>query len=191
LPSASFQRWDSERQAALDELEAAHRGIGGTGPGRRIATRQINQAYAVLLSSQFQGFCRELHSECADYFVQSIPPGLLRSSLCNVLVQNRRLDKGNPNPGNIGSDYNRFGLAFWDEVRSLDLRNQDRQNRLEELNHWRNAIAHQDFDPAVLGATSLRLQRVRDWRNACRQLGVCFDEVLRFHLQQINGASPW
>ena len=179
------------RCSALDELEAAHSSIGGTSRGRRYTTQQINQAYAVLLSSQFQGFCRDLHSECADYFVQGVPVGLRRTALRNVLVQNRKLDKGNPNPGNIGADYNRFGLSFWDEVRDLDLRNQARQNRLEELNAWRNAVAHQDFDPAVLGTIVLRLQRVREWRNACNQLAKCFDEVMRSHLEAVNGVSPW
>lgn len=191
MTSISLQAWRTTRQTALDELAVAHQSVGGTGPGRRHATQQINQAYAVLLSSQFQGFCRDLHSECADYFVQNVPTGLLRTTLRNALVQNRKLDTGNPNPGNIGADYNRFGLPFWDEVRSLDVRNQGRQNRLTELNVWRNAIAHQDFNPAILGTTSLRLQRIREWRNACQQLAICFNEVMRSHIQAINGVSPW
>lgn len=70
MPSKSFQAWRNERSVALDELEAAHQSVGGTGRGRRYATQQINQAYTVLLCSQFQGFCRDLQVECADYFVQ-------------------------------------------------------------------------------------------------------------------------
>jgi hypothetical protein len=191
MPSISLERWRNERLVALNELQCAHKSVGGTGRGRRYATQQINQAYAVLLSSQFQGFCRDLHSERADYFVQSIPAGLLRTAVRNALVENRKLDKGNPNPGNIGTDFNRFGLPFWDEVRNLDIRKQGRQNRLEELNAWRNAIAHQDFDPAVLGATVLRIQRVREWRSACSQLGHWFDEVMRSQLLAVNGNLPW
>jgi RiboL-PSP-HEPN len=191
MPSVSLQTWRTARQAALDELEAAHRSLGGTGRGRRYATHQINQAYVVLLTSQFQGYCRDLHSECADFFVQNVPSGLLRSALGNLLLQNRRLNSGNPNPGNIGADYNRFRLSFWDEVRNLDLRNQARQARLKELNDWRNAIAHQDFDPLILGSTVLRLRNVREWRSACNQLATDFDEVMRSHIQAVNGASPW
>ncbi len=176
------------RQGALNEVEAAHSSVGGSGRARQ----QINQAYALLLSSQFQGYCRDLHSECANYFVQAVPAGVLRTALRNVLVQNRKLKTGNPNPGNIGEDFNRFGLSFWAEVKNLDLRNQARQNRLEELNAWRNAIAHQDFDPAKLGGmTVLRLQQVRDWRNACHQLATAFEEVMRAHLHAVNSVSPW
>ena len=28
-----------------------------------------HHAYAMLISSQFQGFCRDFHSECVDYAV--------------------------------------------------------------------------------------------------------------------------
>ena len=176
-PSTS---WKSPTEASVEQ-----------GRGRRYATQQLNQAYAVLLSSQFQGYCRDLHSECATYFVQSVPTGLLQTPLRNVIVLNRKLDKGNPNPGNIGADYNRFGFPFWDEVKNLDARNPGRQDRLELLNNWRNAITHQDFAPALLGATVLRVQRVRGWRSDCDQLAIAFDEVMRSYLQTINGVSPW
>jgi hypothetical protein len=187
MPSVSLSRWKANRRTALDELEAAHRGVGGAGPGRRYATQQINHAYTVLLSSQFQGFCRDLHDECADCLVQGISPAPLRAACRNALVQNRRLNQGNPNPGNLGSDFNRFGLVFWDEVKNLDTRNLARQNRLAELNDWRNAIAHQDFKQA----TPLRLVVVRQWRKACGQLAAAFDEVIRQHVESINGTSPW
>lgn len=190
MPSVSLQSWRAVRLLTLDELESAHRSVGGSSRGRRFATQQINQALAVLLSSQFQGFCRDLHSECVDHLVQGISGALLRRVCRNALVQHRKLKRGNPNPGNIGSDFNQFGLPFWDEVRNLDARNQARQNHLEVLNAWRNAIAHQDFDPA-LGSPVLRIQQVRQWRTACDQLAGAFDEVMRHHIQAATGASPW
>ncbi len=64
MPSLSLQKWETIRSSELDEIENAHSSVGGTTRGRRYGTQQINQAYAVLLSSQFQGFCRDLHSEC-------------------------------------------------------------------------------------------------------------------------------
>ncbi len=192
MPSLSLQTWRTVRRLALDHLEAAHGGLGGAGRGRHSAAQQINHAYAVLLLSQFQGYCRELYEECIDYFLQGIPAGIVRTALREVLERHRKLKTGNPNPGNIGEDYNRFGLPFWNKVKTLDLRNEARRDRLEELNTWRNAIAHQDFDPAKLGGTTvLRLQEVRDWRNACNHLATAFDEVMRSHLQAINGVSPW
>jgi hypothetical protein len=66
VPSRSLHTWRVDCAAALDEIEAAHGAVGGAGPGRRTATQQINYAYAVLLSSQFQRFCRDLHTEACD-----------------------------------------------------------------------------------------------------------------------------
>lgn len=74
MPSASLENWKTTRRTALDEIVSAHRSVGGSGRGRRYATQQINHAFAVLLSAQFQGFCRDLHSECVTHLVQSVSP---------------------------------------------------------------------------------------------------------------------
>src|SRR5262245_38651288 len=183
MPSHAIHVWDKIRVVALDEIENAHRSVGGSGPGRRYATQQINQAYAVLLSSQFQGFCRDLHRECIDHLVRVVIPIPLASLFRPGLARDRKLDRGNPNPGNIGSDFNRFGIDFWAEVSAADPRAGQRRSLLTELNEWRNAIAHQDFDPSKLGGTTtLRLSQVRNWRAACQGLAVSFDSVMRVQL---------
>jgi hypothetical protein len=193
MPSLAFDLWFADRSSALDEIENAHRSVGGTGPGRRTTTQQINQAYALLLSSQFQGFCRDLHTEGAKHFVTSITDVWLGLMLGNNLIFNRKLDRGNPNPGNIGSDFNRFNFVFWTLVEAQHPRNFQRRTALEELNEWRNAIAHHDFSTAMLrgGRPALQLSQVQSWRKACDGLVESFDEVLRVHLQNRMGTSPW
>src|SRR5947199_9531568 len=124
MPSQSLQTWLNERRLALDEIENAHRRVGGAGRGRRYATQQINCAYALLLSSQFQGFCRDLHNECVRLLVQWITPVGLRAGFQETLRLSRKLDTGNPNPGNLGADFARFGIDFWSAVDQLDARNQ-------------------------------------------------------------------
>jgi len=97
MPSLSLQRWFGERAATLDDLANAHRSVRGSGAGARAATQQINQAYAVLLSAQFQGFCRDLHSECADHLLTPVPDPDLRELLRDNLLFGRKIDRGNPN----------------------------------------------------------------------------------------------
>jgi hypothetical protein len=189
MPSLALQRWLTVRKQALDEIENAHRKVGGTRRGRRHATRQINYAYTVLLSAQFQGFCRELHDECVDLLVQWITPVGLRKGFQETFVLSRKLDAGNPNPGNLGADFGRFGFRFWDEVNQLDVRNPERRDDLLALNQWRNAIAHQDSE--FLAREPLHLDDVREWRRVCEFLASCFDEVMRLHIESITGASPW
>lgn len=190
---AALQNWSVGRAAALDEIENAHRSVGGAGPGRRYLTQHINQAYAMLLSSQFQGFCRDLHDECAAYLVTPVASVLLLAIYRSNLLFGRKLDTGNPNPSNIGSDFNRFGIAFWPAVDADSVRNPQRRLALEVLNRWRNAIAHNVFAPDMFKGKrpSLHLSEVQDWRKACDGLARSFDNGLRGHLHAVTGAAPW
>jgi hypothetical protein len=173
-------------------MAQAHAAVGGTRRGRRFATQQINRAYAVLLASQFQGYCRDLHSECVDHLVNSLTPVALQPIVRDEFTRNRQLDRGNAQPGSLGADFGRLGVDFWAQVDAQDTRNPDRKTQLEALNTWRNAIVHQDFEPAKLGSTiTLRLKQVEGWRRACEQLVRSFDEVLRSHVQSLIGTSPW
>ncbi len=193
MPSVSLQHWFAERAVALDEIENAHRSVGGAGPGRRYLTQQINQAYAMLLSAQFQGFCRDLHDECVMHLMTPVASALLLAIYRSSLLVGRKLDTGNPNPGNIGSDFNRFGFAFWPAVEADSLRNPQRRLALEALNRWRNAIAHSAFAPDMFRGRrpSLHLSEVQDWRKACDGLARSFDNVLRGHLHTATRAVPW
>jgi hypothetical protein len=193
MPSLSLQKWFAERAVALDDVESAHRSVRGSGPGARAATRQINQAYAVLLSAQFQGFSRDLHSECADLFVAPVADPDLREMLRDNLCFGRKIDRGNPSPGNLGSDFNRFGLVFWSLVDAHRPQNPARKSALEAMNDWRNAIAHQDFPASMLktGRPNLTLAQVKTWRNACDGLARSFEDVMCGHLQTLTGAVPW
>ena len=77
---------------------------------RRYATQQINQAYTVLLMSQFQKYCRDLHTEAIEHITKGAS-GDLRYALLRVqLREGRKLDSGNANPGNLGADFARFGM---------------------------------------------------------------------------------
>ena len=189
MPSNSLTNWRGERSDALDEIENAHTMVGGTGRGGRYATRQINYAYAALLSSQVQGFCRDLHSECVDHIVAAVPVAL-QTFLRVELVWNRMLDRGNPNPGNTGQDFNRLGMQFWPAVRAKSPGNERRRQLLQELVGWRNAIAHQDFGP-VGGNPTLHLSRVRTWRRAVDALADAFDATAYDYLTTLLGAVPW
>jgi hypothetical protein len=191
MPSHSLIRWNGERSNALGEIENAHVMVGGTERGRRYATRQINFSYAALLSGQFQAFCRDLHSECVDHIVATVP-AQLQGFLRVEFNWNRSLGRGNPHPGAIGSDFNRLGIDFGAEVYALDARNERRRELLHELIDWRNAIAHQDFDPVVPGGIpTLHLARVRGWRSAVNALARHFDQAMYNYLEALLGGAPW
>jgi hypothetical protein len=123
--------------------------------------------------------------------VAVISPPTLHKALHAALTQDRKLDRGNPNPGNIGSDFGRLDIRFWSAVQAVNRHNAIRQQRLEELAVWRNAIAHQDFDPAKLGGKrTLVLAQVRRWRTACEAPARAFDAVMFAHLTRATGTEP-
>lgn len=191
MPSNSLRLWRTSRRRQLDEVDSAHESVRGSGPGHRSATLQLNYSYALLLSAQFQGFCRDLHTEAADHLVAWLTVSSFRPTLREFYLSNRKLDSGNPNPGNIGNDFMRFGDGFyiWDRVKILNPRNDSRRIKLEELNLWRNAIAHHDF--SRLPDSRLRLVQVRSWRSACDRLAREFDRVVSLQMKDVTGLSPW
>jgi hypothetical protein len=192
MPSSSLSTWHAEGRRALDEMESAHRAIGRSGPGCRYAAQQINQAYVLLLSSRFQRFCRDLHTECVDHLIGGIAPAAVRMIARRQFLTGRKLDTGNPNPGNIGADFDRLEIRFWPTVIAYDQQNASRQHLLMAMNQWRNAVAHQDFSHRDLaGRTELRLAEVRMWRVACEQLAVDFVRVMYDYLRAGTGNDPW
>jgi hypothetical protein len=188
--------WQRRRTDALDELETAHTAVGGTGPGRRYATAQLNRASVIAVASQFQGFCRDLHTEVSDFVASQVTPPALQTVVFGALTQGRRLDRGNANLESISADFGRFGIEIWDAVRTRHRRNVGRRTRLEQLNIWRNAIAHDDLtfsqqQEQIIGGTKPILKFVRVWRNACGRLAVELDDTIADHLLTMVGARPW
>src|SRR6185312_13723742 len=73
--------------------------------------------------------------------LQSPPRGLATVNWQVGLAMRR----GNAGPGNIGNDFDRLGVSLWRDLYSMDGRNRVRNIKLDNLNKWRNAIAHDDF----------------------------------------------
>jgi phosphoenolpyruvate carboxylase len=193
MASLAFKKWRTQRMDALNEIESVYHSLAGTGSRRRATMQQLNQAYTLLLSSEFQGFCRNLHTECAAAVARILPSTHLQNLMRDSLVLSRKLDAGNANPGNIGADFNRFDLSFWSLVDTAHPQNARRHTLLEQLNRWRNAIAHNAFEPGMLRGSRLALSRadVRRWRKACDGLARWFDRIMRDRLRVIIGANPW
>lgn len=192
MPSRAFAVWSGSRRTTLDEIKAAHRQVGGIARGRRHATSQLNHAYALILAAQFQGYCRDLHTEAAGHAVAAARPLAMQPAVHELFVSGRKLDFGNPNVSGLGSDFGRFGMKLWPSVESDPRFRPPMRAALEALCVWRNALAHQDFkDPRLKGRTSLRLIEVKGWHRRVDQLAMLLDDAVRSHLAVLLGASPW
>lgn len=192
MPSRALRAWQTRSRKVLDEIEAAHAVVGGARRARAFARQQINQAYVVVLASHFQKFCRDLHSDCIDA-LRSHPPFASLIPLFEAsLAAGTRLSHGNATVANITADFSRFGVDLWVFAAKRDPRLASRREKLEILNRWRNAFAHQDFRNGQLGGRqTVRLSEVRSWRAACDVLAVDFDAALRLYLESVTGKKPW
>jgi hypothetical protein len=192
MPSDPLLAWQNDRMPRLQKVEADCLHLEAMHAADPARVQEYIRSFAVLLCSEFQGFCRDLHDESANKFVAAVVPAPLKDVLRSQCVYGRKLVTGNPNSGNLGADFNRFGFDLWAAVLAIDPGHAARRHRLALLNAWRNAIAHHNYDPAELGGTTtLTIAAVRDWRTDCNAFATTFDAVLRNHLQAVTGVFPW
>ena len=112
VSSRALSVWRTDSSQKLDELMAAHAAVGGTSPGRRYATEQLNASLVVQTAAHFQLYCRGLHSEAAEVLVLAAPASY-RTMLRVAFTDRRGLDRGNASVETIGSDFARFDFDIW------------------------------------------------------------------------------
>jgi hypothetical protein len=184
MPSASRDLWVNDRTPRLKEV---HTQCAATHtlavPIPRLADENI-RGFILLLSAHFQGYCRDLYTECAQIIASKVRPTL------QVLVQqqfkaNRALDHGNPTIEKIKKDFNRFGFAL--DMAAHDPANHARLAHLRELNRWRNIAAHHGTVPPA----GLSLTTVEDWRNSCEGLATSLERIMYNQLRRTLWRAPW
>jgi RiboL-PSP-HEPN len=183
--SQALVRWRADRTARLIEIDGQCAAcLSANRPAPQLADENL-RAYAVLLSGHFQGFCRDLDTECALVVASKVRTRL------QPLVQEQfafhlSLDHGNPTHANIKKDFERFGFKLG--LETADAANPLRLNHLSQLIEWRNVAAHQsNRTPGV----ALTLHTLRGWRNSCDGLAVSLDAVMYNRLRTTLRRSPW
>src|SRR5436309_1405207 len=127
MPSDALIAWQTVRMPRLDNVEADCLHIEVLHAGDPDRVQEFIRSYAVLFYAEFQGYCRDLHDECADRLIDSINVPALRDVLRSQCVYRRTIDKGNPTSGNLGEDFNRFQFRFWPNVLAMDPGHQTRK----------------------------------------------------------------
>ena len=192
MASKALREWRTSAAPVLDEIEHAHAAVGGPKRGGHVATRRLTHAYVLLLSAQFQRFCRELRLEAYVWALgEHIAHGPFADLMLDVATSHRALDRGNPTPVNILRDFRQICPQLWRSLAHADRHNDGRRRSLETLNAWRNAIAHHDFTRLRASNGNLSLSTVRTWRRACGGLATSLDTVIAESLRQLVGRSPW
>jgi hypothetical protein len=194
MASESLRVWRTDATAAFDEIENAHKAVGGTRPGRRFLTQQLNYAYTMLLAARFQGFVRALQVQTAEAIALGAHNATYTELLRENLTSNRALERHNAQPNSIAEDFARLGLDIWTEADRERSGNDEHRKKLWALITWRNAIAHDDIDAkrakGALEPATISLGTCRNWRSALNILATSLDKVAAAHCEALELRRP-
>lgn len=185
MPSASLLQWRNERMPRLHEVDLQCAAVvGAPVPNPRLIDENL-RGYVLLLSAHFQGYCRDLYTECAQVVVSKLRPTLQPLIQAQFTAQ-RALAHGNPNLQNIRADFQRFGSTL--DLIAAHPANTARITHLGFLNTWRNAAAHHGTIPAD---PPLTLPNLQAWRASCDGLATSLDGIMYNRLRRILRRTPW
>src|SRR3954468_10292259 len=111
MPSASLQRWQTDRMPRLTEVDSQYAASLVLAPPQPNLVEENLRGYVMLLSAHFQGFCRDLYTECALIVVSKVRTSL-RVLFQSQFTAHRALDHGNPNIKKVREDFERFGFLL-------------------------------------------------------------------------------
>src|SRR5436305_10865099 len=115
MPSAAFSHWQHDRMLWLNEVETHCATVLAAVLPKPTFLDEALRGYVLHLSAHFQGFCRDLYTECSQICIAAISVGLQATAQAQFFAR-LELEKGNPTYDNVKRDFNRFGFL-------LDLQN--------------------------------------------------------------------
>ena len=173
MPSAALLKWQNERLPSLAHVDAQCAASVAAVPPNITLIDENYRGYVLLLAAHFQGFCRDLHTECAQIIASKVRPSL------EILFQSqfsarRELDRGNANAKSIIEDFSRFGFSMKTELNGI-VGAAALKADLHTLNEWRNAAAHHNTTLPAGGPLTVPL--IQGWRNSCNSLATALDHI--------------
>jgi hypothetical protein len=143
------------------------------------------RAYILLMSAHFQGFCRDLYTECTQIIASAMPPSF-QPVIQKQFTTNLSLNQGNATEQAIVEDFSRVVIGL--DLRGADPHNGRRLGDLRDLNNLRNVAAHHK---PLAPASFPTLATIRMWKNSCGALAASLDRILYNELSTILGHQPW
>ena len=186
MPSASLLGWQNDRMPRLNEIDIQCAACLGLTPPNPNLIEENLRGYVLLLSAHFQGFCRDLYTECAQIIVLKVRPAL-QALIQAQFTAHCKLHHGNPNLPNLKGDFERFGFIL--NLASANPANAARLTDLDALNKWRNVAAHQGTIPS--GVPPLSLPLIQAWRNSCDGLATSLDAIMYNQMRRVLRRAPW
>ncbi|HEY1786186.1 MAG TPA: hypothetical protein VGG30_11575, partial [Pirellulales bacterium] len=194
VPSNALNRWQNDRMHRLGHMDAhcaalfAPQPAAAPAPPPPLAEESL-QGYVMLVSGHFQGFCRDLYTECAQLCAAAVP-ATMRTTIQAQFAAGLELNQRNPTRENIRDDFERFGFHL--DLGAAAPGNPQNLIHLQHLNYWRNHAAHQKATPPPAAVPAvLTLADIQAWRASCDGLAISLDDIMERELTAILGVAPW
>jgi hypothetical protein len=195
VPSAALTHWQTDRMPRLSRMDAHCAALmappAAPAPlvGPPPLAEESLQGYVVLLSGHFQGFCRDLYTECAQFCGAAVP-ATMRTTIQAQFTAKLAITTGNPKIESIRDDFERFDFTL--DLGAAAPGNPQRVTHLGQLNYWRNHVAHQKATLPPAGVPPvLVLADIQAWQASCDVLATSLDDIMRQELTRVLGAAPW
>jgi hypothetical protein len=189
MPSAAFTCWQNDRMPRLNEVAAHGAAVVALVPPNPTFLDETLRGFVLHLSAHFQGYCRDLYTECSQLWIAAIPLRLRETAQLQFFAH-LALDKGNPSYANIRRDFNRFGFLL--DLQVTHQAGPQPVTDLAHLNEWWNRAAHQSTQPLGGGVPgALTLPIVQGWKTSCDGLATALDSIMQGELLRILGVAPW
>jgi hypothetical protein len=163
MPSNALLLWRNDRVIRLNDVDAQCAApLALVPPNPNLADENL-RGYVMLLSAHFQGFCRDLHTDCIQAVTAAVAVPLQTMIQAQCLA-GRDLDATNPRYATIRKDFERFGLDLQVAL-AANPANLLRITHLDHLNAWRNYAAHHKTAPPLVGGP-FGVVTVRTWKDS-------------------------
>lgn len=196
MPSHALIRWHTDRLARLNGIEAQNVAVNAAVPPDPQLIDENLRGFVMLLAAHFQGYCRDLHTECIQAAANAVPAPLVYM-FQELGERGRELSGGNAKYSSIKADFERFDFDLTHALTAdpatppaVLTANQGHITLIDHLNAWRNYAAHHNTRPPPVGGP-FTLPTVRAWKNSCDGLATELDRVMYNQLATLTGAAPW
>lgn len=109
MPCAALTRWQTDRLPRLNEVESHCAAVLAQVPPNPRFLDETLRGFVLHLSAHFQGFCRDLYTQCAQLCLAAMPTGL-KATGQRQFTAHLSLENGNPTHDSIKKDFGRFGF---------------------------------------------------------------------------------
>src|SRR5438445_11832160 len=99
MPSAALTHWQTDRTPLLNGVDAHCAAVLALVPPNPTFLDETLRGFVLHLSAHFQGFCRDLYTECSQIWIAAIPFGFRATAQAQCSAQ-LALGKGNPSHDN-------------------------------------------------------------------------------------------